>query len=109
MQVLTVGVYVCVAFSPQVVRESTDDKVTVVGAGVTLEEAIKAHETLKGEGINIRVVDPFTLKPIDKELLIKCAQATGGRVVTVEDHYDQGEPNPYHSHTFSNTSTEATL
>lgn len=63
---------------------------TVVGAGVTLEEAIKAYDTLKGEGINIRVVDPFTLKPIDKDLLISCAKDTGGRVVTVEDHYDQG-------------------
>ena len=71
-------------------RESPDDKVTVVGAGVTLEEAMKAHDELKKEGINIRVVDPFTLKPIDKDLLIACARATGGRVVTVEDHYDQG-------------------
>lgn len=62
---------------------------TVVGAGVTLEEAIKAHDELKGT-INIRVVDPFTLKPIDKALLIECARETGGRVVTVEDHYDQG-------------------
>ena len=72
-------------------RKSDSDKVTVVGAGVTLEEACKAHETLKAEGINIRVVDPFTLKPIDKDLLIECAKATGGRVVTVEDHYDQGD------------------
>ncbi len=64
-----------------------------MGAGVTLEEAMKAHETLKNEGINIRVVDPFTLKPIDKDLLIACAKATGGNVVTVEDHYDQGNVN----------------
>ena len=62
---------------------------TVVGAGVTLEEAIKAHDELKGT-TNIRVVDPFTLKPIDKDLLIQCARETGGLVVTVEDHYDQG-------------------
>lgn len=57
---------------------------------MTLENALTAYEELKKEGINIRVVDPFTLKPIDKELLIQCAKATGGRVVTVEDHYDQG-------------------
>ena len=63
----------------------------MVGAGVTLEEAMKAHDTLAKEGINIRVIDPFTLKPIDKELLIASAKATGGRVVTVEDHYDQGK------------------
>lgn len=73
------------------VRESPSDKVTVVGAGVTLEEAIKAYDALKAEGINIRVVDPFTLKPIDKDLLINSARVTGGLVVTVEDHYDQGK------------------
>lgn len=74
----------------KVVRESSSDKVTVVGAGVTLEEAMKAYETLKSEGVLIRVVDPFTLKPIDKELLVASAKATGGRVVTVEDHYAEG-------------------
>ena len=74
----------------QVVRKSDNDKVTVVGAGVTLEEAVKAYDTLKGEGINIRVVDPFTLKPLDKDLLVECAKATGGRVLTVEDHYAEG-------------------
>ena len=62
-----------------------------MGAGVTLVEAVTAYETLKKEGINIRVVDPFTLKPIDKDLLVKCAKATGGLVVTVEDHYASGK------------------
>lgn len=76
---------------PQVVVKSDNDKVTVVGAGVTLEEAMKASVTLKAAGINIRVVDPFTLKPIDKELLVACAKATGGKVVTVEDHYAEGD------------------
>ena len=75
----------------QVVRQSDTDKVTVVGAGVTLEEAMKAYETLKQKGINIRVIDPFTLKPIDKDLLIASSKATGGRIVTVEDHYAEGE------------------
>ena len=65
--------------------------VTVVGAGVTLHEAITAHTQLKAENINIRVVDPFTLKPVDKDLLVACAKATGGRVVTVEDHYPEGQ------------------
>lgn len=72
-------------------RQSSSDKVTVVGAGVTLHEALTAYDRLKGEGINIRVIDPFTLKPIDKDLLIANAKATGGLVITVEDHYDQGE------------------
>ena len=64
---------------------------TVVGAGVTLYEALKAYDELKKEGINIRVIDPFTLKPIDKELLVASAKATGGRVITVEDHYPEGQ------------------
>lgn len=72
------------------VRRSDSDQVTVVGAGVTLHEALTAYEDLKKEGINIRVVDPFTLKPIDKNLLVQCAKETGGRVVTVEDHYPEG-------------------
>lgn len=72
------------------VRRSDSDQVTVVGAGVTLHEALTAYEDLKKEGINIRVVDPFTLKPIDKDLLVQCAKETGGRVVTVEDHYPEG-------------------
>ena len=62
----------------------------MVGAGVTLHEAIVAADALAKEGINIRVVDPFTLKPIDKDLLIKSAKATGGRLLTVEDHYPEG-------------------
>ena len=75
----------------QIVKQSDNDKVTVVGAGVTLEEAFKASEKLAKDGINIRIIDPFTLKPIDKDLLVASAKATGGLVVTVEDHYDQGE------------------
>lgn len=74
----------------KVVCSSDNDKVTVVGAGVTLHEAMKACETLKGEGIGIRVIDPFTLKPIDKELLVKSALETGGNIITVEDHYPEG-------------------
>lgn len=74
----------------KVVRKSEKDSVTVVGAGVTMEETMKAFEELKAEGINIRVVDPFTIKPIDKDLLIACAKETSGRILTVEDHYDQG-------------------
>ena len=62
----------------------------MVGAGVTLFEAIKAYEELKKEGIIIRVIDPFTLKPIDSDLLVASAKVTGGRVVTVEDHYPEG-------------------
>ena len=58
---------------------------TVIGTGVTVAEAIKAMEILKQEGINIRVVDMHTIKPIDKELIIKCAKETK-KIITVEDH-----------------------
>ena len=54
-------------FFTQVLRKSDSDKVTVVGAGVTLHEALKAYETLKAEGINIRVVDAFCLKVSSSE------------------------------------------
>ena len=53
--------------------------------GVTVQEAIKAMETLKQEGINIRVIDIHTIKPIDKEIIIKAAKETK-KIITIEDH-----------------------
>lgn len=80
-----------VILSIQLVRSSDKDQVTVVGAGVTLFEALAAYDILKEKhNVTIRVIDPFTLKPIDGELLIASAAVTGGRVVTVEDHYPEG-------------------
>ena len=64
---------------------------TVIGCCVTLEEAMKAADKLAADGINIRVVDPFTVKPIDAETIINCARATGGKIITVEDHYPFGK------------------
>ena len=58
---------------------------TVFATGVTVSEAIKAQEELKKEGINIRVVDIHTIKPIDKQLIIKCAKETK-KLISVEDH-----------------------
>jgi transketolase len=74
----------------KVVRRSASDVATVIGAGVTLFEALKAHDTLKAAGTNIRVVDLYSLQPIDAATLIECAQQTGGRMITVEDHYHGG-------------------
>lgn len=74
----------------KVVHQSKDDHVTVIGAGVTLHEALAAAEHLKKEKINIRVIDPFTIKPLDAKLIIDSAKATKGRIVTVEDHYYEG-------------------
>ncbi|KAG7477532.1 hypothetical protein MATL_G00070650 [Megalops atlanticus] len=74
----------------KVVRQSGSDKVTVIGAGVTLHEALKAADQLAVEGVNIRVIDPFTIKPLDAATIVSNARATGGRVITVEDHYKEG-------------------
>lgn len=58
---------------------------TIIATGVTVAEAIKAQEILKGKGIDVRVVDMHTIKPIDKELIIKCAKEAK-RIITIEDH-----------------------
>ena len=58
---------------------------TVIATGLCVSEAIKAKEELEKEGINIRVVDIHTIKPIDKELIVKCAKETK-RVITIEEH-----------------------
>lgn len=58
---------------------------SVIATGVTVQEALKAKENLEKEGINIRVIDMHTIKPIDKELIIKCAKETK-KIITIEDH-----------------------
>ena len=70
----------------QVVRSSDADKLTVVGGGVTLFEAIKAHDLLKSEGISIRVIDIFSVKPVDEKGLLAAAKETNKLIITVEDH-----------------------
>jgi transketolase len=71
-------------------RQSAQDRVTVIGAGVTLFEALKAADQLKSEGIAVRVIDLYCVKPIDANALSEQVKATGGRVVTVEDHWPEG-------------------
>ncbi|HEX6818650.1 MAG TPA: transketolase [Ktedonobacterales bacterium] len=71
-------------------RQSSEDKVTVVAAGITVHETLKAYDTLKGEGIAIRVIDAYSVKPIDRDTLLRAAGETGGRVIVVEDHWEQG-------------------
>lgn len=73
-----------------VLRQSDKDKVTVVAAGVTLFEALKAYDQLKAQGIMIRVIDIFSIKPIDKGLLVDCGKRTNNTIITVEDHYPEG-------------------
>ena len=72
------------------IRESDADKVTIVAAGVTLHEALKAHEILAEEGIAARIIDLYSVKPIDKEALQKAASETNNTLITVEDHYPEG-------------------
>ena len=74
----------------KVLRESAADVATVVGAGITVFEALKAYDQLKAAGMPIRVVDLYSLQPIDKAALVAAGRATGGRFVTVEDHYAVG-------------------
>ncbi len=74
----------------KIVRESSEDKVTVVAAGVTLHEVLKAQEVLTAEGIAIRVIDLYSVKPIDTEALLAAASETNDTIITVEDHYPEG-------------------
>ncbi|XP_037108919.1 transketolase isoform X1 [Syngnathus acus] len=74
----------------QVVYQSKEDQVTVVAAGVTLHEALAAAEHLKKERIYVRVIDAFTIKPLDSKTIIDHTRATRGRILTVEDHYYEG-------------------
>jgi transketolase len=66
------------------------DDVAIVAAGITLHEALKAADELDGEGIAARVIDLYSVKPVDEETLRAAAEATGGRVLTVEDHWSEG-------------------
>jgi transketolase len=74
----------------KVLRESGDDVATVIGAGVTVFEALKAHDELKSSGMPIRVIDLYSVSPIDRDGLVAAARATGGHLITVEDHYPVG-------------------
>jgi transketolase len=74
----------------KVVRQSPSDVLTIVAAGVTLFEALKAYDQLKGAGISVRVIDLYSIAPIDRTTLLDSARATKGRLLTVEDHYAHG-------------------
>ena len=74
----------------KVLRSSPNDRLTIISAGVTLFEALKAHEQLAREGIAVRVIDAYSIRPLDADGIRAAAKATGGRVLTVEDHYDDG-------------------
>jgi transketolase len=74
----------------KLVSSAPDDQVTLIGAGVTLHNCLAAADELAGEGISARVLDLYSVKPIDTRALLDAAEATGGRLIVVEDHYPEG-------------------
>lgn len=73
----------------KVLRQSDADVATVVAAGVTVFEALKAYDQLQAEGVAIRVIDAYSVQPVDAQTLVEAARATGA-MITVEDHYAAG-------------------
>lgn len=74
----------------KVLRSSAQDRLTLVGAGVTLHAALEASERLSQDGILVRVIDLYSVKPIDQATLVRCGQETNNLIITVEDHYAEG-------------------
>ena len=74
----------------KLVRSGENDQVTLVGAGVTLHEALRAAQILQKEGITARVIDCYCVKPVDAKTLAAAAAETGGRIVVAEDHHPEG-------------------
>lgn len=74
----------------KVLRQSASDVLTIAAAGVTLFEALKAYDQLKAANIAVRVIDLYSIVPIDRTTLLDSARATHGRILTVEDHYAHG-------------------
>lgn len=73
----------------KVLRESKDDQVTIIAVGITLHEALKAYDELLKQGIKVRIIDLYSIKPIDERTLKKAANETK-LILTVEDHYEAG-------------------
>ena len=73
----------------KLLRHTTSDRVTIVAAGATVHEALEAHDRLQRDGISVRVIDAYCIKPINAAALRESADATGA-IVTVEDHYPAG-------------------
>jgi transketolase len=74
----------------KVLRKGQGDAVTVIAAGITVHEALKAREELKKEGIGVRIIDAYSVAPLDGEKIAREVAGTGGRAVVVEDHYESG-------------------
>jgi transketolase len=73
----------------QVIKKSNNDKVAVIASGITLHEAIKAYKIAQKQKIDIRIIDLYSIKPIDNDLLLKSLNGLR-KIITVEDHYKEG-------------------
>jgi transketolase len=74
----------------KVVKHSDKDRVAVIAAGITVHEALAAWDRLRQRGVNVRVIDLYSVKPVDRATLHQAARDTGGRLVVVEDHWIEG-------------------
>jgi transketolase len=74
----------------KILRESTHDTVTIIAAGITVHEALKAYDMLREKGVSARVVDAYSIKPIDSARIRSAVEASAGNVVIVEDHWPEG-------------------
>lgn len=74
----------------KVLKESASDKVCIVAAGITVIEAMKAHDILLKEGTSIAVIDLYSIKPLDHDTLLRVGKQANNRMITVEDHYREG-------------------
>jgi transketolase len=74
----------------KVLKESKEDKLAIVAAGITVHEALKAHESLQKEGVNARIIDLYCVKPLDSKKIVEEIRNSNSKVIIVEDHYPQG-------------------
>jgi transketolase len=74
----------------KILKKNSKDVVTVIGAGITLHEALKAYDALRKEGIYVRVIDAYSVSPVDGEGVSRAVKKTNGKAVVVEDHFADG-------------------
>jgi transketolase len=74
----------------RVLRSSDDDSVAIIAAGITVHQALTAADALAEDGIAARVIDLYSIKPLDRSTLLAAVEATDGRLITVEDHWPEG-------------------
>jgi len=74
----------------KVLRQNEKDQLTLIGTGITVYEILQAAEELKGQGIEVTLIDAYSIKPLARNLILSCAQKSQKRIITVEDHYIEG-------------------